>query len=151
MEQYLRCFVSYLQNDWNSCLPFSEFAANNQASESTSVSHFFANYGYDPKWQIDFGYDEQASPLPAETDTDETARQLKEIQEHLQAEILRAKHRYSEGADRRRTLAPAFKKGDRVWLNTTNIVTGHPNRKLDHRRIAPYKIVKVVSPWAYKL
>ncbi len=151
MEQYLRCFVNYLQDDWNSWLPLSEFAANNQASESTGVSPFFANYGYDPKWQFDLRQNEQAPPIPAETDAQETARQLKEIQEHLQTEILRAQHRYSEGADRRRTPAPAFKEGDRVWLNTKNIVTRRPSRKLDHRRIGPYKIVKVVSPWAYKL
>ncbi len=76
---------------------------------------------------------------------------MKEIQEHLQAEILRVQHRYSEGADRRQTPAPAFKEVDRVWLNTKNFVTRHLSRKLDHRRIGPYKIVKVVSPWAYQL
>ncbi len=43
-----------------------------------------------------------------------------------------------------------FKEGDQVWLNTKNIVTHRPSYKLDHRRIGPYKIVKVVSPWAYK-
>ncbi len=48
MEQYLCCFVNYLQDNWNSWLPLSEFAANNKASESTGVSPFFANYGYDP-------------------------------------------------------------------------------------------------------
>ncbi len=73
MEQYLWCFVNYLQDDWNSWLPLSEFAANNQASESTGVSPFFANYGYDPKWQFDLRQDEQAPPIPAETDAQETA------------------------------------------------------------------------------
>jgi transposase InsO family protein len=43
MEQYLPCFINYLQDDWNSCLPLSEFAANEQASESTGVSPFFGN------------------------------------------------------------------------------------------------------------
>jgi transposase InsO family protein len=32
MEQYLRCFVNYLQDNWNSRIPLSEFAWNNQAS-----------------------------------------------------------------------------------------------------------------------
>jgi transposase InsO family protein len=68
MEQYLRCFVNYLQDNWNPWLPLSEFAANNQASESTGVSPFFANYGYDPRWQFHLPQEEQAPPIPAETD-----------------------------------------------------------------------------------
>jgi hypothetical protein len=48
-------------------------------------------------------------------------------------------------------MTPAFEEGDRVWLNTKNILTHRPSRNLDHRRIGNSKIVKVVSPWAYKL
>jgi transposase InsO family protein len=43
MEQYLLCFVKNLQDDWNSWLLLSKFAANNQASESTSVSSVFGS------------------------------------------------------------------------------------------------------------
>src|SRR5207302_1046681 len=49
MEQYLRAYVNYQQDDWASWLPMAEFAANNHASETTGVSPFFANHGYDPK------------------------------------------------------------------------------------------------------
>ena len=31
----------------------AEFAANNQASETTGISPFFATYGQDPLWQFD--------------------------------------------------------------------------------------------------
>src|SRR5437762_14367947 len=40
---------------------------------------------------------------------------------------------------------------DEVWLNAKNVTTERPSRKLDHRRIGPFKILKVVSDWAYKL
>src|SRR5258706_6197675 len=50
MEQYLRCYINYLQDDWAEWLLCAEFAANNQASETTGISPFFANYHYDPKW-----------------------------------------------------------------------------------------------------
>ena len=49
MEQYLGCFINYLQDDWAEWLPCAKSAANNQASETTSISPFFANYHYDPK------------------------------------------------------------------------------------------------------
>ena len=47
MEQYLRSYVNYLQDDWVERLPLAEFVANNQVSETTGISPFFANYGYD--------------------------------------------------------------------------------------------------------
>ena len=76
---------------------------------------------------------------------------IKEIAEHLQAEILRAQHRHQEQADRRRAPAPAFHIGDKVWFNAQNITTQRPSWKLDYRRIGPYGITKVVSPYAYKI
>ena len=46
MEQYLRCYVNHLQDAWQKWLPLAEFAANNQISESTKISLFFANNGW---------------------------------------------------------------------------------------------------------
>jgi hypothetical protein len=48
MEQYLRAYTTYLQDDWRKFLSLAEFAANNQVSESTTVTPFFANSGRDP-------------------------------------------------------------------------------------------------------
>ncbi len=49
LEQYLRCFINYEQDNWASLLPFAEFAYNNAQHSTTSLSPFFANYGYHPK------------------------------------------------------------------------------------------------------
>jgi len=38
MEQYLRSYVNYQQDDWVKFLPMAEFAANNQTSETTGLS-----------------------------------------------------------------------------------------------------------------
>jgi len=53
MQQYLRSYVNYLQDDWADWLPIAEFALNNHTLETTAVSPFFANLGYDPHWQFD--------------------------------------------------------------------------------------------------
>ena len=76
------------------------------------MSPFSANYGQDPLWQ--FGLTANPSEAPEEQDARQTATKMKEIAEHLQAEILRAQHRHQEQVDRRRALAPAFRIGDRV-------------------------------------
>ena len=41
LEQYLRAYINYLQDDWEAWLHMAEFAANNQASETTGMSLFF--------------------------------------------------------------------------------------------------------------
>ena len=38
-----------------------------------------------------------------------------------------------------------------MWFNAQNVTTQRPSCKLDHRRLGPYEILKVVSPYAYKL
>jgi len=44
----IHAYVSYLQEDWVHYLFLAEFAGNNQVSEATTVSSFFANLGYHP-------------------------------------------------------------------------------------------------------
>ena len=60
MNKYLRAYVSFTQDDWVDWLPLAEFATNNQVSETTGVSPFFANYGYNPRLGI-----EPAGPRPS--------------------------------------------------------------------------------------
>jgi len=49
MEQYLRGFVNYKQDDWVEWLWMAEFVANNSVSASTGVTPFFANRGVHPR------------------------------------------------------------------------------------------------------
>jgi integrase-like protein len=120
LEQYLWIYVNYLQDDWENWLHLAEFAANNQASETTRMSPFFATYGQDPIWQFDFSENPQT---PEERNAHEVARKMHEIKEHLQAEIGRAQMRQQDQADRRRMPAPNFQVGNLVWFNAQNVTT----------------------------
>jgi len=46
MEQYLRIYCNYHQDDWSQLLSLAEFMYNNTKSASTGMSPFYANYGY---------------------------------------------------------------------------------------------------------
>ena len=48
LEQYLRIYCNYQQDNWSKLLPLAEFAYNNAPHSTTGVSPFFANKGYDP-------------------------------------------------------------------------------------------------------
>ena len=88
MKQFLRTSVNYLQDDWEQWLALAEFAANNQDSETTGVSPFFANYGYDPRWQCN---PMDVNPIRSEEfDARRLATRMKEIHEHLKTKMARA-------------------------------------------------------------
>ena len=48
LEQYIRTFVNYQQDDWIKWLLLVEFAVNNHTSETTKYSGFFGNYRFNP-------------------------------------------------------------------------------------------------------
>ena len=71
----------------------AEFAANNQASGTTGMSLFFATYGQDLLWQFDLtAIEELEHSLPEERRVQQVSATMKEIMEHLQAEIFHAQH-----------------------------------------------------------
>src|SRR5258708_1670779 len=48
LEQYLRVYTNYQQDNWSSLLPLAEFAYNNAMNKMTGVSPFFTNKEYHP-------------------------------------------------------------------------------------------------------
>ena len=50
VEQHLRAYVANLQDDWADYLFLAEFTGNNQVSDTTTLSPFFANGGFHPRY-----------------------------------------------------------------------------------------------------
>ena len=48
LEQYLRIYCTYQQDNWSNLLPMAEFAYNNAPNASTGITPFYANKGYHP-------------------------------------------------------------------------------------------------------
>ena len=46
LEQYIRVYCNYQQDNWFTLLPLAEFAYNNTLSATTTVTPFYANKGY---------------------------------------------------------------------------------------------------------
>lgn len=144
LEQYLRAFVSYQQDDWSRWLPLAEFALNNQESETTKTTPFMANYGYHPKMgntTLEHGF----------SDGEEHLKEIRDIQDMARSEMLYAQARYQDNADVSRIPAPVFKEGDLVWLDARNIKTRRPSTKLDHKRLGPFPVIGLVGKYACRL
>jgi transposase InsO family protein len=48
LEQYLRCYINYNQDNWHEYLTMAEFSYNNSVQISINDSPFYALYGYHP-------------------------------------------------------------------------------------------------------
>jgi len=55
LEQYLRMYVDYRQNNLSEWLIIVEFAFNNKVYTSTKSSLFKINYGREPRMGFDIG------------------------------------------------------------------------------------------------
>jgi transposase InsO family protein len=144
LEQYLRIYCAYQQDDWNEWLPMAEFAYNNSDHTSTGVSPFKANYGYDPSISIERG---ASSADPG----NHYAYRLDDLHQRVRATLANACEVQKHYADKRRQEAPPLKVGDRGDLATENLKTTRPTRKFAERYIGPFEIVNQISKVVFKL
>jgi hypothetical protein len=110
------------------------------------MSPFMALYGYNPR--ADFLT--LPSPKTNLADVNRRIKFLKELQTFLHENLVEAQNRYKHYADQKRTETP-FKVGDKVWLLRKNITTRRPCRKLDIKRIGPFKILERIGSEAWRL
>ena len=142
MEQLLRGYVEYSQQDWEDWLAFAEFAYNNTLQETTKTTPFFANYGYHP------AHEEMCQETTARILEREDMSQLHDI---IRTEMIMAQETRRENADKHRKPDPCLKSGDKVWLKAKDLNTTRPSRKLDYKKWGPYDIVEKIGQKAYKL
>ena len=146
LEQYVRIYCDYRQSDWSSHLSLAEFSYNNSKHSATSVSPFFANYGYHPS--LTFLPPPPASSIP---EADHFSTTLRTIHINLLASLAKAKAAMATQANRRRIPAPAFQVGDKVWLMRRHISTSRPSSKFDAKRLGPFPILAAIGSSAFRL
>ena len=147
MNKYLRAYVSFTQDDWVDWLPLAEFAANNQVNETTGVSPFFANYGFNPRLGI-----EPAGPVPSALSAhakkeflraDAIAGRFERILTQLKALAKISQQRYEDNANSKRDEATTFKVNDMVMVSLENMKTNRPKRKWDDNWDGPFPVLAV--------
>ena len=76
---------------------------------------------------------------------------MSQLHEVLKAEITEAQISHKEYADRHRKPDPNWKLGDNVWLIPRNIRTMRPAKKLDYKKLGPFRILAKIGIKVYKL
>ncbi|KAJ1588983.1 hypothetical protein NDA15_001170 [Ustilago hordei] len=144
IEQYLRMYCNYEQNDWANLLDTAAFVYNNTVHNSIGVSPFFACYGWNPKAHPD---------IPQRLGVNDPGRfeYLMDGKEHckyLQEQIREAQRRSVDQYNRKHKDIE-FKVGDMVYINRRNWKTRRPTPKLDTRFAGPYPVQERVGRRAY--
>lgn len=76
---------------------------------------------------------------------------MKGTLEEAKSALGKAKDEMAQYYNRRRTPAPKFEAGDKVYLDGSDIRTTRPSRKLSHRYLGPFEVVRPVGTHAYRL
>ena len=142
MEQYLRCYVDYQQDNWSRLLSSAEFAYNNAAHEGTKETPFFLEYGRHPRAGPTIVKELQRSDL------NDIMWNRQQAQEHAKAALKLAAERMKWYYDQGVQKVP-FKVGDKVLIDLRNYQTS--GRKLVARYQGPLEIVDKLSPVTFKV
>jgi hypothetical protein len=144
LESFLRMFVDFDQENWADLLDLAEFAWGNSPSPLTKLSPFEANGKTVKPFQLaKLRNYKSESAKELTTRLQEMHTQLKETLTHaqdMQAKYYDAKHKRVE-----------FKVGELVMLNTKNMNSNQPCKKLGPKKAGPFRVDEKISNQAYQL
>ena len=145
LEQYLRNFINYDQDNWNQLLPLAEYAYNNSVTAPTKMSPFYANYGYHSRtnWSKEGEAKNPASEL--------YAHWMESVHKKAKENLETARNLMGSYYNKKHLEAPTFEEGDLVMLDGRNIKTKRPSKKLAPKKYGPFKILKKIGTRAYRL
>jgi len=148
LEQYLRMFIDYRQEQWSEWLGTVEFTYNNKVHSSTQMSPFKANYRQDPR--IGFKGRKKGKYVGVE----KFVKKIKEIQKEAKAALKKVQEDMRKYADKKRSDVDKYKVGDLIMLSTKDLkyqMVRRRTEKLTEKFVGPYKIKEIISSNAVKL
>ncbi len=145
MEQYLRCYVNYDQDNWVQLLPIAQLAFNNSTGPA-GISPFYANHGFHPRIDRD---PKGIQPLAEKANV--SVSKLQALHAKMKTQIEQLRQRTAATANKKRSEGPDFQEGEMVYLSRKNIKTQRPSEKLDHTKLGPFRIRERKGPVTFKL
>ena len=116
LEQYLRHYINFKQNNWINLLPLAQFAYNNHQHSTTKISPFYANYGKHPNWDPDNNITTSTSEA-ATTKINKIVKLHKELSKRVDQE----EKDTAKQVNKKRLKGPTFERGNKVYLLTKNL------------------------------
>lgn len=150
IAQRLRPFINHYQDNWSEFLPMVDFAAATLPQESTGMSSFMIERGYEPRVSFDWNPASLPRSTPPEAhEVHKWITRLKNIWESARTNMAAAQDRQRIQTNRHRR-EETFEIGDWVMVTTKNWNLGRPSRKLADQAAGPYRVIEKIGH-AYKL
>jgi hypothetical protein len=150
IEDMLRAYVNYNQNDWDHHLTAVEIAYNNSVHSSTGFSPYFLNYGQHPNFPL--------SLLAHSSSVNTKNALVEDIINQLHDDLQTAKHHIDQSQQQQQQQTNKhrahveFDEGQLVMLSTEHLrLQMKITPKLTPRFIGPFKIKRKLSPLNYEL
>ena len=143
MERHLRTFVNYQQDDWSEKPAMAKFAANNNELASTKLSPFYATKGLHPHMSfdiVDFSNTSTRKRIFKQKAL-EISRNMETTWEFVQKAMAVVQKSQLKQADKHRTDI-SYTVRDKVWLSIRNITMDQLSKKLDHKMLGPFKVIR---------
>ena len=146
LEQYLRGFVNYQQDNWIFWLSLAKYAYNNGVHLSTGISTFEALFGKKLNWE-NAVCKKKTTDIPAARNWAlNLVAMWKLLEKYLtKTVVLQVKHCNLKHKPHKYNIK------DFVYLNSSNIKSTCLSKKLDWKFYGPYKVIEPVGKQAYKL
>jgi Integrase zinc binding domain len=150
LEEMLRYYVGYRQDDWCDKLWYLEFSYNSAKNKTTGQTPFLLNYGQQPLEFSDLLLTRQTNTVPSASDF---VAHMQELAKAAGASIEQKNKATAEYQNAKRK-DYEFGVGDKVLLSTRYLKPPEDKerrKKLAAKFAGPYEIIQVVSQVAFKL
>ena len=146
LEEMIRAFINYKQDNWDEHLTEFEVAYNSSVNSTTTFTPFFLAYGMHPR------------TIPFETvaskneTTNDYLTTMQEATAIAQQKIKRANENSAKYENKKRNPC-LFKVGDLVMLSTKNLHldTNAQRNKLSMKYCGPFEIIEAINPVTFRL
>ena len=147
--------MNYFQDDWAFWLPSAEFAINNHVSKMTQCTFFLVNSGQHPKMGLEPDpFISKPIDLREKTDRDTAnsfVEKMAKINEIFKKQMAFAQASYEYYANVHKQNVPNYVLNDEIWLDTRNMKTKRPSKKLSDKFDGLFPITKIINPHGYRL
>ena len=150
LEEMIRHYINYQQNNWDDLLPGLEHAYNSSVHATTGLAPFMMTFGQIPRSMADILIQPSSTSVEC---VSEFVSRMQVLVTKAVASIEQA-NKTAEGYANRSRRDFQFGLGDGVLLSTKYFIPEafrDRKRKLAAKFAGPYEISEVISPVAYRL
>lgn len=151
VEEYLRMYCNYRQNDWDEHLGTAEFAYSSSVFSATGLTPFYMDLGWEPKSPVDLIDENEESNVKSVEDLklilEETFKDAQASYKYMrEKQVNRLSRNYKP---------PDYKVGDFAMLKTKAFKDSYSksqaSSKLSARKIGPFEVTQLIGKNAIKL